>query len=598
MKRSGTFAPGRWLIYLLPASVFVVMLRLTWFRWGDFIIDTFRDQWVFLKLSQGAVLYRDVLYFYGFLPPYIIAFLNAFFGVHIKWTVYAGIAVSVATLVALYRVSRYFFDRYISALILVQVICVCFFSSWGIFNFILPYSVASTFFTCFLFFALFFFLGFVRKGRRVKLVPWAFFTCLAMLSRPDYGLMSWGVFFLVGLMRAKRSGGWKDMFGLALPPACAAFLFAVFFSYAGGAGSFLKIVGGYSVFACSKSQFSYALTGFDNIPGNLLLVFGVFVVFAGSLMLFRVISPRISKMSEHQGMTSGVYFAYAFSAAVGLFCGSWFGNVLGIAQYSMLPLLLVAVIVSAGYGNTKEDGRAQALMTLCVALLSLVLIGRILLKVHPQGYGFFLLIPSMVSMYVFTFRMVPGAVRGFDPLSARAAYIYRIFAACFLMMSMTFFLRGNIMYYRDRNVGIDLGGKGELFFSPTERTYVFILLAEYLGKVMGPSDTLVVFPEGVALNYLLGKDNPLWMETYVPDCVNIMGQEALAAAIKDKRVDYAVVFERDTTEYGYPVFGVDYAPDIKNLLKEDYHLDKVVDEIPFTGWGYGAIVLKRNDRDK
>jgi len=41
------------------------MLHLSWMKWGNILVDTYRDPYVASKILNGAVLYKDICYEMG-----------------------------------------------------------------------------------------------------------------------------------------------------------------------------------------------------------------------------------------------------------------------------------------------------------------------------------------------------------------------------------------------------------------------------------------------------------------------------------------------------------------------------------------------------
>ena len=53
-----------WEPWLLLASG-ILMANLSWLKWPDLVIDFGEQAYIAWQLSEGAVLYRDIVYFYG-----------------------------------------------------------------------------------------------------------------------------------------------------------------------------------------------------------------------------------------------------------------------------------------------------------------------------------------------------------------------------------------------------------------------------------------------------------------------------------------------------------------------------------------------------
>lgn len=116
-SRSGSVESGaltRLLPRRLPALAFLVAATLAtvalWIvsrgKWGYAIIDSGREWIVPECLARGELLYRDIVYWFGPLTPYLHALLFRVFGSSFQTLVLAGVLASVAVLVALFVALR------------------------------------------------------------------------------------------------------------------------------------------------------------------------------------------------------------------------------------------------------------------------------------------------------------------------------------------------------------------------------------------------------------------------------------------------------------------------------------------------------------
>jgi hypothetical protein len=127
--------------HLIIIAAFFFLLSQTWLKWGDLIIDTGRELWLPAELLKGKLLYKDIVSFYGFLPPYLIAGLYKIFGISINTMVYTGIALTLIVSFTIYRIARFFLDQGFSTLLVLNFLFVLAFGCYinrAILNFILP----------------------------------------------------------------------------------------------------------------------------------------------------------------------------------------------------------------------------------------------------------------------------------------------------------------------------------------------------------------------------------------------------------------------------------------------------------------------------
>ncbi|MFH1847084.1 MAG: hypothetical protein ABH869_05970, partial [Candidatus Omnitrophota bacterium] len=77
-------------LIIIIVGCFAYLLDFTWLKWGDLIIDTGRELYVPLMLSEGKLLYKDIVYVYGPFVPYLHALLFKLFAPHLNWLILSG----------------------------------------------------------------------------------------------------------------------------------------------------------------------------------------------------------------------------------------------------------------------------------------------------------------------------------------------------------------------------------------------------------------------------------------------------------------------------------------------------------------------------
>lgn len=130
-------------IALVPHAAYAVLFVGTLHQWYVPFADTAREAAVPLRLLAGDVLYRDVLYQYGPLPPLLDALALALLGKDLPALVVVRLAASVDAIEALRRlVGRALSSPFLaSAVVTTTVSACCFLPNGGGWPF--PYSVAA-----------------------------------------------------------------------------------------------------------------------------------------------------------------------------------------------------------------------------------------------------------------------------------------------------------------------------------------------------------------------------------------------------------------------------------------------------------------------
>lgn len=106
---------------------------------------------------------------------------------------------------------------------------------------------------------------------------------------------------------------------------------------------------------------------------------------------------------------------------------------------------------------------------------------------------------------------------------------------------------------------------------------------------------MVVFPEGVALNYLSQRNNPLPVYAYNPPLLRLAGEETSISVLERNKVNYIIILQRETGEYGYSRFGLDYARKMSSWIYEHYRIVEQFGPAPFTSDEFSAVILKRKE---
>lgn len=132
---------SRWWL-LLPYAVFAALFAITFKRWILPFQDSGRDADVALRIAGGAVLYRDVEYYYGPLAPFLDAACLLVFGYDLDVLIGLRTVLGLLGVEALRRLAcRVAPDAATAAAITAFIVAACCFDTGGAYPF--PYSVAA-----------------------------------------------------------------------------------------------------------------------------------------------------------------------------------------------------------------------------------------------------------------------------------------------------------------------------------------------------------------------------------------------------------------------------------------------------------------------
>jgi hypothetical protein len=124
-------------------ACFAALIALTWRRWGVPEIDAGAELTTADLVKHGAVLYRDVRYYYGPLGLYSLALTFRLLGTSFTTAYAFGLAQAAAILMAFYALARQWLDPLMAGLGSAVVLAIGF--SGTAFDFVLPHTDSATF---------------------------------------------------------------------------------------------------------------------------------------------------------------------------------------------------------------------------------------------------------------------------------------------------------------------------------------------------------------------------------------------------------------------------------------------------------------------
>lgn len=568
--------------FLAGAISFIYLMHLSWLKWGDLIIDTGRELEVPARLAQGDILYRDVFYLYGPFSPYFNALIYKIFGTHLLPVIMAGLLVAGLTTVMVYRLSRLFLSRFFATLTALQFLFVLCFNHHvylANYTFVLPYSFPATHGILFALCALYFFMKKRKRDTLFSRNSVSLFLFLCLVTRLEIGIML-GTSLLAGIALRRD---WRNALAVLLWPFLAALgLLAGFWLASGGHLGRSNLLDLWHSNVQVANPFISWLSGAGALTANLMTMLKSLsgYVSTGGIALLCGFLLTKAKGTDWKRRAAQIFIVLAGLA------GLWFLTQTFLTadiQYRALPFFLTVGIL---FGFLRDP----RLAVLC--LFSLLMILRMVLHVHPGHYGFYLLVPGLIALGVLTFRIVPGLLK--SELLRKAWTIG--FACVFVLLGWQQFTLTRYAYNL-KTMKMETP-RGTIIGFPDDRTIGSADLVNFLYQHTKPEDKVVVFPEGLAINFFAGRPNPLYDYSFLPqDLTDPALERSIVGEMKQKRVDYVVILNRPVQEYGRQGFGIDYAHIIWSHIREDYEPIASLGPQPYTSPHFGFTVYKLKPAD-
>jgi len=584
------------------AVTFAIFAWCSWRTWPDFLIDFGHELYIPWRMCMGDVLYRDIAFTMGPLSQYLNTLLFRLFGISLSTLIWANLVLLAAILAMLLWLFRRCGTQASATFVGLFFLAVFAFAQYrliGNYNYICPYRHETTHGLAL---GLANLICLVRWGETRKtrwLIASGLCLGLVALAKVEMFLPA-AMTFLVSMPlilgstlptkpggeggNPPRAGGsilpvarsmlkWTAVssFAAAVPVALAWYVLA---SRLGWRGAWDGILFNYRLaiktLLAVHSQFYTALSGFaqptTNVADCLLAAAAVLAAVIAAVALNCFAESFFSRLSRSKMWTVGVGIIAALGGLIFVVQSEW--SSIPAALPALLPLV---VVVSFRRAMRRSDNPGPAYPLCLLAVYSIGLLPKILLKADWGHYGFVLAMPG-------TLVLVHLAVHSFPRWMESRVGSGNIFQALAVgLLSACALLHASIWIRIDRTKTLAIGSGGDRFYTDPkfdDRSLATSRTLEYLQRVMRADETLVVLPEGTTLNYLLRKRNPtpyLIVNPFEFDAFG--GEEPVLETLVRSAPDYIVFVTMNMAvhglgEFGNPLFGAR----IRAFIEDQYEI--------------------------
>ena len=532
-------------------GLWVFLFAITWAKWGDVTIDTGREMYVPVELSQGKTLYRDIWYPYGPLAPYLNSVLYKIFGVNLAVLYWAGSVSALACAVLLYligmQLASWLAGWAAAAVLLAEAF------NRSLFCFPLPYSFAAVY-------------GLVSaciclwccvKAARSKGFGWTFggssAAAAALLSKPEIGFACWVALSALIALRAVQLSSFrrltKDI--LATLPGIAASVTIVGWLLSLGGADFLiqeNLMGFPSTYFAKEYGPKWNhLTGmaFDGRALNGLAV--------SSLAVLWLVAIRLA--IKRYGAGWGVFLVMLGGAQAIKMVAVRIGVPLTAARSmffppAMTPFVVAAIpLLIALIWRTKVAGGFLALLVLVIGSGALAI--RTFFWTVDNGYSIYFNGPLVLAFLLLAAWLALPHPSKFD-FFVRPAEALPFVALAIAVLSPT------ARMLLDRDPIEPWRTNRGLIFLPPGMPARYEAAVEFMRDAARQGDYTLSVPEDVSLYFFSGTHCPLRFYAFSPGVIAPEQMDDVIARIEATHVRYLIWSNRSFPEYGTPEFGKDF----------------------------------------
>lgn len=525
-------------------------------KWSDALIDSGREWIVPDALAQGGMLYRDVVYWFGPLTPYVHAGFFRAFGSTFATLVLAGAVAAAFILVALFFALRRVTGQLEAALWTALAVPALVFMPhaggpllgmgyriWHAAGFaLLAVTIATR-----------------RSGRGNLSASLAGAVCAAAaLCRFEWGIAAAAAVILaIGMRHGLSRTAWREALAAAL--AFAAVTGAVIGVFIAVAGPESVIEDGHVLLTGLPEEtrnFLVAFSGVRDWKRGLAELLYSSAMWAGALVLIEVLVLWNRDRRQAENRVRVLVFLLAVLGAAALL-----GGASSAVLFSAAPLISLAALLS----GLRRPARPASAALAAFGFLGLVLSYRRPFHIGDSAY----VGPPLLFAFVAAAGLLRARMEQLWEEPVRRRFENGTAAALGLLVACA--IAGRAAHYAGWE-GAPIDGTGGLLSARPELAEEIGSLARTIRRQTAEGATLVVFPEGEILNYLSGRPNPIRHKLYIPGYLAAGNEAKVLSELTRASPDVVVIWRRATSEYGPSWFGEDYGRLLGEWIHRHYDL--------------------------
>lgn len=593
-----------WLILVAFIVLCATQIIISWQKWPDILVDFGREVYVPWRISDGEILYRDIAHFNGPLSVYFNAMIFHFLGAHILHLAIINILLLLILAYMIYKIFTFLQNQMIGNATAASFLCIFAFSQYGSignYNYVCPYSHELTHGIFLSFLGLTVFFRFCRQSCVVYIFILGLITGFIFLTKIEV-FLAWGIAVASGLVlfsffeKYSFKSGLKVLslflFGFLLPSMA----FVIYLcSYFTPLNALTAILIPYRIAFDTPivfSNFYRNLAGLNTPIHNLFLTCVHALWYPAGIVFFNFsfrfidrlnlrAARIISTLLTVSGITAACFFTLYYPG---------FSNI-----YRGLPVLLLFAGCYQFYLLIKAhkdlEKRSINLSFLTFIIFGFFLLLKIILDVNLYNYGFVLAMPA--SLIIISFLFSGLSVHSSQPLALRILP--------FIILASV--MASHIWLYKIKYDAKDfpIGQGPDKILTTNQQTMSVVnrglqtqKTLDEINKNMYPSSTFTVFPEGVLLNFLSKKLNPIPYLNFMPPEIAFYGENNIIESLNKNMPDYILLIDRNVLEYGFQEFGKDYGRNIYLWIQDNYDFKTVIGAIDNKSEFTVRILIKKS----
>ena len=532
---------------MVLGAVALALTAVTWRKWPDLIIDFGVQLYVPWKISQGAVLYRDIPYLTGGpLSQYFDSLVFRIFGASVLTLVWVNLGFLAALLAIVYRQFHRAAGQWVAMLAGLSILLGFAFAQYsehGVFNYVTPYSEEIYQGLVLAALGVMLLARWAENGKAAAAAGAGLCLGLVFLTKAEV-FLALAAAALAALFCSRRSGRkWLViarasgiMMAAGVAP-CLGFL-AGFLRAGNWRQSIAWTCWAWTPLLTTKaadSPFYRWCLGLDAPWRHARQALIDFVALAAVLTLSAAVLRR------WKGGMAWLALATPLTAA------AYFMN------WQECGLCLPLVCVTTLWLLWRRRAWPLQAFPMIWAVFSLTLLAKLGLYCRIWHYGFVLAMPAFLLGVYLLLKLLPQELERRGVPSEKL----RSLCAALLAIGLLQLILGSKYIYQKKTIPVAGGADLLWTFPPEEQPEgAGLALADAWLQTNSPANsTLAVLPQGAMLNFLLRRDNPARYVRWNPPELAAFGQSNMTRVFEEHPPDYVATLGLDNGEFGARFLG-------------------------------------------
>jgi len=575
-------------------GLFFLALIPNYAHYGYMIVDCGREAYYPTQILLGKVLYKDIFNIYGPLSYMFNAVLFKIFGINLNVLYLSGCVCAFSILSLTYLIARKFFGEFLSFSICAFTIIIGV-MNLNLFCFIFPYSYGMLYGTVTVLISIWLLLKYEQEPEKnLYLYLSGFFAGICVANKYEflpYFLVIAYAAFKIKPLNFKQYGILLTSL-ISVPVSC----FGILFLQGLRVNDLITTAIIINKMAHTKTLnyfYQHVGTFFNKqtIP-FLLTEFSKTLIIMALLFYSTIVKRRILSII--------LIFVVAFLII----------NYLNVTSFSFLPVLISLWFVF-NFKNIRNNPKLM-ILTLSSILLTL----KVYWGLVVVGYGTYLASLSLITIIALIFdkfkdkkiNPVNSDVRcqtspPANPQPARFSHFLGrirksldfpkiglfphaplIISFYLIMASITLCLYvAPDIIHRNKPLSTSRGKiYPERFLAKSTDK-----LIKYIQSNTKKTDTIVIFPEGLLINFLTDRKSDNYYNSLIPLYVETFGEDDIIEHFKKTKPEYIIFNSWNNEEYYFKYICNDYALSFCDFVAKNYTKEKLIDE------GFRYLIFKR-----